>query len=212
MPTVLSARKQQGAVKVELDDGSSLCIPAPLFRERPLRKGDDLDICDHHDWMRERGYGFALDAAVAYLAARSRTTREVEARLERTGYDDETRNRVVARLTQSGYLNDAVFAEQWTRSRNSRALGARRIAMELQQKGIDRATVAIAVLQLDVENQLRNATMLAQKILSHSREKDPRAILRKAQASLARRGYSWDIIRAAVESANTQTDDPERDV
>ena len=199
MPTVLSARKQHGAVRVELEDEPALRVPAPLFRERPLRAGDEVDVAAYAVWMRERGYRFALDAAVAYLAARPRAAGEVSARLEQAGYDEATRERVAARLTQEGYLNDTEFAGRWALSRSSRALGAHRIALELQKKGVGRDTIASALSQVDEEEQLRIATAHAEKLLARTRGKDERDVHRKVQMALARRGYNWEVVRAAME-------------
>ena len=198
---VLSARKQRGAVRIELEDEPPLRIPAPLFRERPVRAGDELDVAAHIEWMRERGYPFALDAAVACLAARPRTAREVDARLEQAGYDEAVRERVVARLTQEVYLNDAEFADRWAASRGSRALGARRIALKLQKKGVDRDIITSALSQVDEEEQLRAAAAHAEKVLARTCGKDARDVRRKAEAALARRGYDWDIARDAVRNA-----------
>jgi len=198
---VLSARKQRGAVRIELEDEPALRIPAPLFRERPVRAGDELDVAAHIEWMRERGYPFALDTAVASLAARPRTVREVDARLEQAGYDEAVRERVVARLTEEGYLNDAEFADRWAASRSSRALGARRIAGELQKKGVDRDIIASALSQVDEEEQLRAATAHAEKLLARTCGKDARDARRKVEAALARRGYNWDVVRDATKDA-----------
>ena len=204
MSTVLSVRKLRGVVRVELEGEPALRIPAPLYRERPLRVGDDLDSESHLEWMSARAYGFALDTAVGYLAARPRATREVIARLEQAGYDEQTCDRVASRLAGEGYLNDAEFADLWVLARSDRALGARRIAQELQKKGVDSDTIASALSQVDEEEQLRAAAALAEKLLARASGKDARDIHRKVQAALARRGYDWDVIRAAVEQAGAE--------
>jgi len=198
MAIILSIRKQRGAVRVELEDEPALRVPTPLFRERPLRAGDELDAAEHTEWMGERGYPFALDTAVAYLAARPRTAREVDVRLEQAGYGEATRERVAARLAEAGYLNDAEFADRWALSRSSRALGSRRIAQELQKKGVDRDTIASALSQVDEEEELRAAAAHAEKLLARTRGKDEHDVRRKVQAALARRGYDWDVICAAM--------------
>jgi len=207
MSTVLSIRKQRGTVRVELEDEPALRIPPPLFRERPLRAGDELDVAKHVEWMGERGYRFALDTAVAYLAARPRTAHEIDARLEQAGYGEATRERVAARLVEAGYLNDAEFASRWALSRSSRALGSRRIAQELQKKGVDRDTIASALSQVDEEEELRTAAAHAEKLLARTRGNDERDVRRKVQAALARRGYNWDVVRAAMERAGAEAEE-----
>lgn len=204
MSLILSICKQRGVARIELEDAPALRIPAPLLRERPLRVGERLDMAQYLEWIQGRAYRFALDTAVAYLAARPRTTREVSSRLDQAGYDEQTCDRVVSRLAQEGYLNDVEFAGQWTLSRTDRALGSRRIAQELQKKGIDRDTIASALSLVDEEDQLRAAAAHAEKLLARTRGKDERDVRRKVQAALARRGYDWDTVRAAMDRVGAE--------
>ncbi len=207
MSIVLSVRKARGVVRIELEDESPLLIPAPLYRERPLPIGSEVDAAQHREWMSERGYRFALDTAVATLAAQPRTTREVVTRLERAGYDEQTCDRVAARLAREGYLNDAEFADQWVLARTDRALGSRRIAQELQKKGVDRDTIASALSLVEEEDQVQIAAAHAQKLLTRTRGKDERDVHRKVLQALVRRGYDWDTARAALEQAGAEIED-----
>ncbi len=198
LSTVLSVEKRRGVAVITLDNAPTMRIPSPLFRERPLCAGGAVDAAQHMDWLRGRAHGFALDVAVAFLAARPRTVREVEKRLEQAGYEETVREQVIQRLSREGYLNDAEFADQWVQSRSERALGSRRLAQELQKKGVDRDVVHAALAQVEEEDQLRIAAELAEKLLARTRGKDARDVQRKVLAALARRGYGWDVARAAI--------------
>jgi regulatory protein len=201
MSLILSIEKRRGVAFVVLEDAPALRVPAPLFRERPLQAGGEVDVAEHLRWMRARARGFALNAAVAFLAARPRSVREVERRLDQAGYDAETIGGVVSRLTREGYLNDAEFADQWAQSRGGRALGGRRIAQELRSKGVGREAIEAALSCMDEEEGLRVAAAHAEKLLARAQGKDPRDARHKALRALARRGYDWETANAALDRA-----------
>ena len=87
--------------------------------------------------LKERAYPFAMDKAVTLLSMRARTEKELVDALRKNTYPEETIARVMARLHEAGYINDAQFASQYSSVRVSRGLGTRRIRMDLRAKGVD---------------------------------------------------------------------------
>lgn len=210
MQIVTGVHKQRGFMLVEIDGEASLRVPVKLYRERALQVGDPYDEDSYTAWLSEREYPHALERAVSFLAARARTERELVACLTRSGYTQQAIARVMQRLSQAGYINDAVFADQWTLARTSRAMGKRRIAQELRQKGVDAQSIDAALEQIDEEEMLTAATALAQKLLARTRGKDARDVNRKVIAALLRRGYDYSMAKAALEAAGedeTEEDD-----
>ena len=210
MGRITSIKKQRGLVLVEIEEEPALRIPASLFRERPLHVDADLDLEAYQDWLGEREVQHALNRAVEYLAARPRAEREMETRLRQCGYSERAIARVMARLMQEGFINDAQFADLWAQARQDRALGKRRIAQELMRKGVSREHVEAALSQVDEDEQLRQATELCARLLGRTRGKDARDVRRKVLAALVRRGYDWDTAKQALRRADdeeTEDDD-----
>lgn len=203
MPIVTDVKKQRGFMIVEIDGEPSIRIPISVYRERPLQVGDSYDAQSYDDWLSEREYPHALERAVAFLAGRARTERELLTCLKRCGYTERAIARVMQRLTQAGYINDAQFADQWTLSRTSRAVGKRRIAQELRQKGVDPETIDAAMEQIDEDDMMDAAKALAEKLLARTRGKDDRDIRRKVTAALIRRGYDYATARQALDAADS---------
>lgn len=56
---------------------------------------------------------------------------------------------VVAELHSLGYCDDTIFAEMFIRVRGQRGFGPRRIALELQQKGIEKQVIQHLLAQVD---------------------------------------------------------------
>jgi regulatory protein len=83
----------------------------------------------------------AYDKALALLARREQSRRELRERLQRDGYARDEVADALARLADDGYQDDARFAEMMVRSRVAHGYGPRRIRAELRTHGIGDAQV-----------------------------------------------------------------------
>lgn len=89
-----------------------------------------------------------MTIALRFLASRSRSQSEVRRRLASRGVDAENIERVLARLRELGYVNDADFAAAVTRARTKgRARGRRLVAEELRAKGVSEDVAEEALSQ-----------------------------------------------------------------
>ena len=202
MDVITAIKKERGKYRVTINDAEDVLVPVSLMRERPLQEGQLLDLEDYDNWLLVRQYRFALDRAVGYLAARARSRREIEQKLLQAGYRPCTVEMVLYKLQQEKLLDDADFARQWVESRANHKLGRSRIAQELRRKGVSQEEADEALSVIDDEDQLSGAITLAEKAAARIK---PGEDLRKASSRiagmLARRGYSWDIAKAAIQQA-----------
>ena len=143
-----------------------------------------------------------LEAAARYLEARPRSTSEVRRRLTTMGYRSVLVDGAVNRLTEMGYLDDEAFAHSWVASRDrARPRGGHALRRELQLKGVDRETVDSVLEEREEEGSAGASSadeagaerLLAKKLPSLLRERDPRKRLQKAYALLARNGFPPDV-------------------
>ncbi|HEX2781890.1 MAG TPA: regulatory protein RecX [Gemmatimonadaceae bacterium] len=158
--------------------------------------GREATLADEEDALR------VYDRAVAMLAARGRATRDLERQLVRKGEPPELARRAVERLRDQGFLDDAAFARSFVRSKSSGAgLARRRLEQELGRKGVERAVVSEAIEDVFAEEEVderEGALALARKRNRSLGNADPQSRRRRLYAFLARRGYSPDVIAAAV--------------
>ncbi len=200
MDVITSIRKERGRYRVTINDSEDVLVPVSLMRERPLSEGQPFDLEEYDNWLMGRQYRFALDRAVGYLALRARSKREIEQNLLRAGYRPCTVEMVLYKLEREKLLNDADFARQWVESRSGHKLGRRRIAQELRQKGISFDDAEEALADLDDEDQFSGAVVLAEKAAARIKPgEDIRKAANRIASMLARRGYSWDVSRAAIQ-------------
>lgn len=201
MDVIASLRKERGKMCVTLESGQELQVPLSLYHERPLAPGQALDLEAYDQWLLLRQYRHALDRAVGYLAARARSHRELESRLLRCGYRPATVEMVLYKLQRENLLDDADFARQWVEARSGRTLGKRRIAQELQRKGVSRAQTEAALSAVDEEAEAEACRRAAEKLASRYGREEPRQAVQKLTQALVRRGFGWDESRRAAEQA-----------
>ena len=199
MDVITAITKERGRLRIMVNEDSEVLVPVSLFRERPLSVGDAIDMEEYDQWLLLRQYRHALDRAVAFLAGRARSRREMEERLLRSGYRSCTVEMVLFKLEKEGLLDDADFARQWVDARSARRVGRGRIAQELRRKGVSAQEAEEALEALSEEEQLEGAMLLVKKSLSRTPSgEEPRKTAARITAMLARRGYGYDVAREAI--------------
>ena len=104
------------------------------------------------------------------------------------------------RYTAAGLLNDKLYAEAKTASLRRRGASARGIANKLAQKGVDAKTIRVTVVS-DQASELEAARELCRRkklgVHRTRADADPQRP-RKDMAVLARAGFRYDVIVAAL--------------
>ena len=199
MDMITAITRERGRLRVIINDDSEVLVPLSLFRERPLTVGEPIDMEEYDQWLLLRQYRHALDRAVAFLAGRARSRREMEERLLRSGYRPCTVEMVLYKLEKEGLLDDADFARQWVDARSARRMGRGRIAQELRRKGVSAREAEEALEGLSEEEQLEGAIVLVEKAMARTPSgEDPRKTAARITAMLARRGYDYDTAREDI--------------
>lgn len=138
----------------------------------------------------------ARESTLHYLSFRPRSIAEVRAFLLEKEYEKEIVDSVVDALSETKFLDDHQFATWWTESRiRGEKSGPIRVRQELTRKGISKEIIDEA-LRRDWKKIARDALRKAAEKI-HERDKKKR--IQKLQSFLARSGFTWEQIRAAVD-------------
>lgn len=126
------------------------------------------------------------DAAVAALARRAHSVRQMRQYLERRSAGPDLAASVLARLRAEGLLDDARYARQFARDRSvNRRQGPFRITRELRARGVADRFITAALEELAPETD--QPAMIRRRIASWLRRHavaDPAALDRRRTASL----------------------------
>jgi len=152
-----------------------------------------------------------MDAAARFLAARPRSVDETRRRLVHLGYPSELVERVLERLVEMDYLDDAAFARAWVESRDrAHPRGESALRRELALKGVARDMVD-EVLAERVEggggtdpNRTAAEALLEGRRSAFAREPDLMRRRQKAYSLLARNGFDPETCREAATSFATE--------
>ena len=134
--------------------------------------------------------------ALRFLDYRPRSRAEVRRNLEKHAVSPEVINDVFKRLERSGLVNDERFAQDWVENRSEfRPRSRRALASELHRRGLSDQAIEKALEGLNEE------TMAYQAALKQARryeELPVREFNNKLGSFLARRGFSYEIIKDVV--------------
>ena len=210
METITDIKKAPGCRIIEYENGGTLRMPLSLFRERPVRTGQQADPEETRLYIARRGYPHALDSAVRLLSLCDRTEKEIRRRLSQAGYPPSCVDAVIGKLYAEELLDDKAFAASWTQSRAHKH-GRNRIRQELSRRGVDTETAEAAVTALSDEEQLKDAVKLTGKYLGRTHGDMDRKLYQRTLAMLARHGYDAETARKALQIIARGEDDAEWD-
>lgn len=151
------------------------------------------------------------DRALNLLAFRARSSAELARTLVRKGEPKALVDRAVERLLEQGLLDDAAFAQSFTRAK---VLGAqqskRRVQQDLARRGVARTVSDVAIATVFEEEGVDQRAVVeqaARKKLRSLTKLEPIVRRRRLYAFLARRGYDGEDIRRAMEAVGAELRD-----
>jgi regulatory protein len=131
-----------------------------------------------------------------------RTRGQLADLLARKEVPQEVAEAVLDRFTELGLVDDAAYAEAFTRSRHEhRGMGSRAIAFELRRRSVPDELVQEAVSVLDSEQEQRTASRLARERQARMNGLPREVQARRLAGFLARKGYGGEIVGRAVREA-----------
>jgi len=147
---------------------------------------------------REAGILETFDRALNMLAARGRASADLRRVLLRKGEPADRVAIAIERLERAGFVDDASFARQFTRSKGvSGGLSKRRVQQELSKRGVPREVSDEAIEAVFLEegvDEEASIERVARKKLRSLSNADDATRRRRLYSFLARRGYDSDAI------------------
>lgn len=148
------------------------------------------------DLRREDEVRQAKEKAMDCLSAAAQTSGMLREKLRRR-YSEEAVEVAVCRMEELGLINDLDYSRRFAADAvNLRYYPKRRIAAELQRKGVSEEILSEVLAEITEETEIKTASRLLEKQyrekLCDRRERD------KVKAALQRRGFGCETIRAAV--------------
>ena len=203
--------RNKNRVNVAVDGRYRFSLEINQLVELGLKPGAEFSDEELIELEEESTYGKVYARALEYCFVRPRSAREVRDYLYRKtrpvrqkdgtlkpGVSERITQRVYDRLVEKKHINDEHFATYWVENRRTRqGASARKLSAELQQKGIERSIIDHALAETERSDESEIQKVITKKA---NRYDDPQ----KLMAYLARQGFSYDDIKAALSKEDGQ--------
>ena len=140
--------------------------------------------------------------SLKYLSYRPRSEKEVVDALVRKKAPQDVVEKIIANLKELRFINDDEFTRWWVEQRTTfKPRSKYIIGVELRQKGISQELIDTYLTE-DKEtaiNDLEQAKKLAERKIKRYRHLERQELYQKLGGALARKGFSWDVIKRAID-------------
>ena len=191
-----------GRFKITLENGEVIKSTLSALTDLRLSTGKDLDEDELQEVRLQSMRALSRERALEMASRRVMSCREMHDKLMQKGADEETADYCTAWLEDMGFLNDESCAAAVVRHYAGKGYGRSRVKAELIRRGIS-GDISEAAL----ENMPQQDDKIDKFISSRLHNRDDRDEIRKISASLYRRGYSWQEIRAAFERLDAEIEE-----
>ena len=196
--TITEARRQRRSLYLLVLDGErELLVDVRTFDESVYRVGGSISEEQLEALLQQSMYNRARERALYLLSVRDYACRELERKL----LDEATPDiaaAVVARLKEVCLLDDEQYASRMARSLSEyKQMPRRRVMQELQRRGVAREIAQTAAEELACEDFEQALAILQKKYYNKMSDRDSR---RRVVAALARRGFSYEAVRQAMQA------------
>lgn len=194
-------RGKRKRLNVYLNDFFAFSIDPLVAEKFRLAPGLELTEAQIASLSDQDDAAKAYDAALLLLRYRRRTRKEMEQRLAQRGFPAEVVAATLSRLEEQQLIDDRTFVEFWKEDRESLSpRGKRLMGLELRKVGVDRQTIEEGLKDVDERQSARKAAESKLRLWG-GLEYD--SFRQKMGSFLARRGYSWSVVKEVVESVWT---------
>jgi regulatory protein len=188
--------KNKQRYHIYVDEQLAFSVHEDILVKYNLFKGTEIDPVFWEEIISAEERNKAYLLALRYIGIRPRTANQLEKYLTDKGFSAETAREIKQRCEQAGYIDDAAFAKQWVCERmRLKAKSALVLRMELQQRGISRDLIEMAIQQISREDEAEAARKLAAKRLKRASHPLSWEEERKLCLMLQRKGFSQAAIQ-----------------
>lgn len=181
-------------VTVTLSTGEEIASTLGVVAELMLYNGKEISDESYVLLLEHSARALGVEKALNLLSYSRMSAKELRYKLVRKGMAEDTAEAVIEKLKELRVLDDAEYAASVVRHYSAKGYGKGRIRAELAHRGVDREYWD-EVLE-DAPPADNAVDRFLEKKLDDPFDRDQ---VRKVSAALARRGFSWDEIRAGIE-------------
>lgn len=188
--------KRQGRYSIFVEGKYVFSLSDAALLETGLTVGQELTPAQLGQYKQKSINDKLYNNALNYLALRSRSTWEMQQYLQRKGAPPTLAQTILNKLSKAQRLDDASFARSWVANRRLlKPISLRRLTQELRTKRVPEEIITQVLAEDETDDRAVLHDIIARKS-QQTRYRDPQKLIQY----LARQGFSYEDIKAAMES------------
>lgn len=188
------SKRVQGRWLAVLEDGSILRVGEGEVIDFALYSGKELTTEEAQQLTDSARRTGLKEKTLELLTRKPMSRKELERKLAEWEAGEEEISSLCARMEELGFLNDAGYAAQVVRHYSQKGCGEHKLRDELYRRGVPRDLWEEALSQAADPAEAIDA-FVKKKLAGKTPD---RKELKKVSDALARRGYGWEDISAAL--------------
>ncbi|HZK27948.1 MAG TPA: regulatory protein RecX [Thermoclostridium sp.] len=198
---ITSAIKQKNnpnMIQIHIDDSYAFSIPEEEYIRMNLYEKQELNSEEIRVIREEVNVQFAKQRALRILTIRYRTEYEIKEKLTSLGFDIESVDAAILQLKSMGYINDRLFATKYISDRlKLKPRSKRALNFELKKKGISPDIIEQVIDEFEIDESVIAYRLARKKYGKY--DMDDQKIQRRVISFLSHKGFSYEIIKGAME-------------
>lgn len=187
--------KNSERISVFIDGKYVFSLTYNQLLEQKLHVGLEIDRPRLEELKHTCDFGKAYERALLYVMLRPRSYKEVRDYARRKNWSTEDTQKIIDKLTQHKYLDDANFARAWVESRIlNKNISQRKLCVELKQKGVAENIISdvLKKAQYDENDALKTLINKKQKLTRYADDQQ------KLTRYLIGQGFNYEDIKSAL--------------
>lgn len=203
--TKISPQKRKKRVNVFIDGKFAFGADLETLAKHNLQVGQKISQKKIEEIIKESEFQKVYDRTLKFLSFRPRSEKEVRDWLNKKKTGEETKRIVIKKLKETKLLDDREFASWWIEQRVTfRPIGKAGLKYELRKKGVEGEIVDEALEKKITDSFERKLALKVAKKKSPAYQKLPPLEFRQKMGGfLARRGFSWEVIKEVIDKISS---------
>lgn len=199
--TKIEEQKNKKRVNIFVDDAFFCGLnkeTAVIFR---LKVGNEIDEELMKDAIFDSEVKSAVEKSNDYIGARMHSRKELYDKLIKKGYEKRVVLKALEKLEEYHYVDDELYAKQFVEQ--NKKYSKKMLENKLKQKGVSLHIILEIIENEDDNQEFELCKKLAEKYIK-SKDMKKEGATQKMYASLARKGFSFEMIKSACKAVNNE--------
>jgi regulatory protein len=197
---ISSQIKNSERYNVFLDEKYAFSVDEEVLIRFQLTKGKEMNEMDLSEVQFSDDIRKAVQLAIQYLGIRMRSEGELYAYLVKKEVEETFIPEVIEKMYHYKYLDDNEYAKAYVRTQvQTTDKGPTQIKRELKERFIQEQDMEEALLYYPKEAQIEKVLHLIEKLMKKYKKDSSSQAKQKVEASVMRKGYTWEVISIAFE-------------